>query len=62
MKTYKAKRETLRMEYVIFEAEDKDDALEAAQSGEFDGRWEPFWNQDEDWLYSVEEVKERGVK
>jgi len=45
MKTYKAKRETLRMEYVIFEAEDKDDALEAAQSGEFDGRWEPFWTR-----------------
>lgn len=59
MPSYKVKREFLQMEYVIISAPDEDEALEQAQSDGYQDKFEPFWNQDEDWLYSVEEEVEK---
>ena len=56
MQSYKVKRQFLRMEYLIISAIDEETALEQAQSDGYQDKFEPFWNQDEDWLYSVEEV------
>jgi len=56
MKEYHVKREFLRMEQAIVKADNEDSAIELAQQN---GQFDPYWNQDEDWQYTAEEIKSK---
>jgi len=57
MKKYHVKREFLRMEQAIVKADNEDSAIELAQQN---GQFDPYWNQDEDWQYTAEEIKSKS--